>query len=125
VGREQSGACAFLLERPTRVRAARSGTDILDAWMVRTYLTAAAPFPGPQRSAGVVAVKVARLNPVEAAIVQLAERTAEYRSATGALVRAPTPQKNSRPVHRSTNRLGMRGSGLVMVESLCGLRPVQ
>jgi hypothetical protein len=81
VGREQSGARAFLLERPTRVRATRSGNDILDVWTVRTYLTSAEPFPGPLRSAGVVALRRVRLNPVEAAIVQLAERTGELAAA--------------------------------------------
>ena len=63
-------------QRPLRVRPSRSGSDILDAWVVRTYLTAELAFPAAHRSSAIIALRSVRLNPVEVAILTLAEKTA-------------------------------------------------
>ena len=75
-GSDQAVASAFLHARPFRKRDKASGSEFLDLWISRTYVATADAFPTAQRRSQVVALHEVVLNPVEAAVLALREKTA-------------------------------------------------
>jgi len=81
-GREHAGARHFLFQKPFRRRDARSDNEHLDLWVRRFYLTTRHAFPTTHRRSVVVRVREVVLNPVEAAVAGLQERTTALRDST-------------------------------------------
>ena len=73
--REHSGARIFMLARP--VKRNKTKIDTLDVWVARTYVVSRDAFPTTHRSSPVLGARTILLNPVEVAVVTLAERTAD------------------------------------------------
>lgn len=76
-GRSNAGARVFMLQRPYRVRAAKSGNEFLDTWVSRTYFVTADAFPATHRRSPVVSLRTVTLNPLEAASLALREKNCD------------------------------------------------
>jgi len=89
LGRAQAGARFFLLARPFRVRAGRSGNEFLDTWVSRAYFASADAFPCTRRLSPVVGAWALSLNPLEAAAAALGEKNEALRDAMDRAEAAP------------------------------------
>ena len=69
----------------------KSGNDILDAWVERSYLSTADSFPATHRDSRVVEVRSVLLNPVEVAIVELSKKSVALWELGSAAEAAPPP----------------------------------
>ena len=76
VGREHAGARFFMIARPFRVRSERSSSEVLDTWVSRIYVATAEAFPSAHRRSPVLAVHEVTLNPLEAAVMAVRDKTA-------------------------------------------------